>query len=101
MLRAVAGQVDAGFGGDEIGQVIQRIDKLTPGEVVSSRFTVQHDGKPAELEIQIFLDRPKRPELFFFAPKRLHRAIASCGDDLQHLLRQRRRERKALEGPGE
>lgn len=89
MLRALTRLVDKGFGGEQIAQVMDRLDRLEQGDVLTERFSVTADGRQVELELQIFLDRPESPELFFFAPEPLRREIARYGDDLKQMLRDR------------
>jgi hypothetical protein len=89
MLRAVTRLVDDGFGGEQIAEVMDHLDRLEQGDVLTKRFSATADGRPIELEIQVFLDRPEHPELFFFAPEPQRREIARYGEDLKQMLRDR------------
>ena len=89
MLRAVTRLVDEGFGSQQIAEVIATLDLLYSGDVLTKRYKVAHGDRYAELEIQIFLDNPTEPALYFFAPHALRQRIAQYGEDLKQMLHDR------------
>jgi len=51
MLRAVTRLVDEGFGGQQIAEVIAKLDLLDSGDVLTKRYKVAHGDRYAELDI--------------------------------------------------
>lgn len=60
-----------GFGGTEIGQVLNAVAELEVEDERELCFQVTHHGQSMPLNIRIFKDDVDAPDLYFFAPQKL------------------------------